>query len=458
MQLASIPTAAVRARRARLASHAGGSTLAVFAGRSRVRHYAANPFPFRAASHFLHLVGTSIEGGVLVIDGGETRLYVPAKDDDDELWHGKTPSSAELGAAIGCDVLSLDALPKALEGKTVATLPCPDLEGRADQSRLLGRDVRYRVLENADLALATAMIEQRLAHDAAAVTELREAAAAADAAHRAGMRVTRPGGHERDVRAAMEGAFLARGMTTSYEPIITIHGEVLHLHGHDNALASGDMILADVGAESRGGFASDVTRCWPVSGKFSATQRALYEVVLEAQRRSIAMVRPGVRYRDVHLASCLAIAEGLVALEILRGDPKEIVDAGVHALFFPHGVGHLLGMDVHDMEDLGDLAGYAPGRTRSAQFGLSYLRLDRDLSAGMAVTIEPGFYVIPAILDAPRFAPLVDAHVDREELAKFEDVRGIRIEDDVLVTETGSEVLTASIPKSTGDVQAAMRA
>jgi Xaa-Pro aminopeptidase len=457
MQLDEIPLHAVRARRAALSARLGGAPALVFSGRSRVRHYAANPFPFRASSHFFYLVGASIEGAALLVDGERSRLFVPTKDADDELWHGPTPSHADLARAIGCDVVSIDGLGAAIADRRVATVPCADMEGRADQSRVLARDVRYRVLEGADLTLASALLDARLSHDDAAIAQLRAAAEAADAAHRAGMRATRPGRHERDVRAAMEAAFLARGMTTSYEPIITTRGEVLHLHGQTNVLATGEMILADVGAESRGGFASDVTRCWPVSGTFSATQRALYDVVLEAQRRAIAMVRPGVRYRDIHLASSRTIADGLVALGILRGDPAEIVEVGAHALFFPHGVGHLLGMDVHDMEDFGDLAGYAPGRTRSTQFGLSYLRLDRDLAPGMGVTIEPGFYVVPAILDDARFAALVDRFVDRAVLAKFGDVRGIRIEDDVLVTNDGADVLTASIPKSIDEVEAAMR-
>lgn len=458
MQLDEIPTSALVQRRARLSARLGGTPALVFAGRARVRHYAANAFPFRAASHFLYLVGTSIEGAALLLEGEKATLFVPAKDDDDELWHGATPSEADVAAAIGCEVRALDGLVAAIAGKPVATLPCPDLEGRVDQARVLGRDVRYRELAGDDLHLASALLDLRLAHDDAAKGELRAAAAAADDAHRAGMRASRVGGHEREVRAAMEAAFARRGMTNSYEPIVTTRGEVLHQRGQVHALAAGDMILADVGAESRGGFASDVTRCWPVSGAFSGTQRALYEVVLEAQRRSIAMVRPGARYRDVHLASCAAIAEGLVALGILRGEPRELVEVGAHALFFPHGVGHLLGMDVHDMEDLGDLAGYAPGRVRSAQFGLSYLRLDRDLAPGMAVTIEPGFYVVPAILRDARFAPLVEAHVDRAVLAKYADVRGIRIEDDVLVTDAGAEVLTASIPKTIDEVERAMRA
>jgi Xaa-Pro aminopeptidase len=458
MEIPDLDTGALVQRRARLAARLGSTPALLFAGRPRVRHYAANAFPFRAASHFFYLAGTSIEGAAMLVEGERSVLFVPEKPEDDELWHGPSPSAAALAKAVGCEIRGIGALEAAIARKPVATLPCPDAEGREEQSAQIGRSVRYRELAGDDLHLAGAMIDVRLAHDALAVREMRAAAEAADAAHRAGMRVTKPGGAERDIRAAMEAAFLARGMSTSYEPIITTHGEVLHNHGHPNRLAEGDLVLADVGAESLGGFASDVTRCWPVSGRFSGTQRALYEIVLEAQRRSIARVSPGVGYRDVHLESSRAIAEGLVALGILRGDVSEIVEVGAHALFFPHGVGHLIGMDVHDMEDLGDLAGYAPGRTRSAQFGLSYLRLDRDLAPGMAVTIEPGVYVVPAILNDARFAGLVDRYVDRDVLARFADVRGIRIEDDVLVTASGADVLTRSIPKTIDDVEAAMQA
>jgi Xaa-Pro aminopeptidase len=171
------------------------------------------------------------------------------------------------------------------------------------------------------------------------------------------------------------------------------------------------------------------------------------------------MVRPGVRYRDIHLESARILTRGLVDEGILRGDVDNLVERGAHALLFPHGVGHIIGLDVHDMEDLGDLAGYEPGRSRAAQFGLGYLRLDRDLRPGMMVTIEPGFYIVPAILDDPKIAgPFVDDKtLDRDALARFEDVRGVRIEDDVLCTEGAPEVLTASIPKATAEVEAVVR-
>ncbi len=226
---------------------------------------------------------------------------------------------------------------------------------------------------------------------------------------------------------------------------------------HDRRLAAGDLLLADVGAETPGGWASDVTRTWPVSGKYSTTQLELYEVVRASQLAAIACVRPGVRYLDVHRAAGKKLLEGLLALGIFRGELEDLYARGAAALFFPHGIGHLLGLDVHDMEDLGDRAGYAPGRTRSVSFGDRYLRLDRDLAAGMIVTIEPGYYRIPYLLERPAEVGDLESALDRRVLAKFEDVRGIRIEDDVLVTATGAEVLSASIPKEPQAVEAAMR-
>ena len=195
-----------------------------------------------------------------------------------------------------------------------------------------------------------------------------------------------------------------------------------------------------------------------MQGRFSATQKALYAIVLQAEKDACAMVKPGVRYRDIHLAASLVLARGLVDEGILVGDPEGLVERGAHALLFPHGVGHLLGLDVHDMEDLGDRAGYAPGRTRSEQFGLGFLRLDRDLAPGMVVTVEPGIYFVPAILENEKIAgPFVaDGTLNKDALARFADVRGIRIEDDVLCTPTEPEVLTASIPKEVAAVEAAV--
>ncbi len=446
--------AAHLARRSRLAALLGDRPALLAAGAPSPRNYAANVFPFRAGSHFLYLLGLPLPGAMLLVEGARATLFTTPSTAADALWHGAQPSFADLEALLGCEVRALDALPAALENRTVATLPAVDLATCERQSALLGRPVRPGSLGAEDVALADAMIALRLVHDESAVRSLRAAVATTVRAHAAGLRATRPGVRESAIRAAMEREVLVDGGAPAYGSIVSVHGEILHNDVHHNVCAAGDLLLADVGAEGPDGWASDVTRTWPVSGRFSPTQRALYEVVLAANCAAIDAVRPGARYRDVHLVAARTIAAGLVTLGILEGDPQALVEDGVHALFFPHGVGHLLGLDVHDLEDLGDRAGYAPGRTRSAQFGLSYLRLDRDLTPGMCVTIEPGFYVVPAIFEDPALARLAEGRVNREVLARYADVRGIRVEDDVLVTETGAEVLTREIPKSVAALEA----
>ena len=301
------------------------------------------------------------------------------------------------------------------------------------------------------------MIEIRLRNDAFAIAQLEEAASATVQAHVAGMAHTRPGMREAEVRAAMEACLVAQGMSTSYNSIVTRQGQVLHNDRHDGELCAGDLLLADVGAETPEGWAGDVTRTWPVSGHMSATQKVIYELVLKSQLTAIEAVSPNVRYLDVHRTAGRVLVQGLVELGILRGDPLELFERGAGALFFPHGVGHLLGLDVHDMEDLGDRAGYAPGRSRAKNAADRYLRLDRDLEAGMVVTIEPGFYRIPRILQRTEEVGDLEDCLVRAELEKFADVKGIRIEDDVLVTESGRRVLTALAPKQVADVEAAMR-
>lgn len=447
-------------RRRALAARLGGPAL-LFSGVARPQNYPANVYPFRPDSHFLYLTGMWIENAAVLVRPEGDVLFMPAEDPADVVWHGPSPSWKDVELATGvAEVRDIRELDANTIGPNVATLPAIDPVTRFRQGRMCERawaEPGASVdLDERDAALADVMIGLRLVHDGAARQLMREAAAATVEAHLAGMRATRPGMRESDVRAAMEAPLLARDMGTSYPSIVTAHGEILHSRGYDNAIAAGDLLLADVGASQRG-WAADVTRTWPVSGKFSPTQRTIYDIVLASQLEAISRVRPGTRYRDVHLAAAIVIARGLVDEGILKGDPEALVERGAHALFFVHGVGHLLGLDVHDMEDLGDRAGYAPGRSRSEQFGLCYLRLDRDLAPGMAVTIEPGFYQIPALLE--RGGELVgrfdaDGTLNRERLAKFSDVRGIRIEDDVLVTEEGSEVLTAGLVKRAQDVEA----
>lgn len=429
---------ALRARRARLMQALLGSAAVIAAGGLLPRNYPANTYDFRASSHFLYLVGIPLVDSVLVLADGRAELFVPPIAADDPLWHGEQPGFAEIAAATGIEHIR----------------PLPELSTRLIALGSYGRLPVRPAAERgaADEQLIEAMLALRLCHDPFAVFELRRAAAVTAQAHEAGRRAARDGMPVAAVRAAMEQAILAADFTPAYSSIVTVRGEVLHNHDRSGLCRSGDLLLADVGAETDSGWASDVTRTWPVSGSLSPSQRAMYQLVLQAQQAAIAAVRPGVGYRQVHLVACRVLASGLRDEGLLRGEVDGLVERGAHALFFPHGVGHLLGLDVHDMEDFGDRAGYAPGRSRSTQFGLSYLRLDRELQPGMAVTIEPGIYFVPAILaDQALTAPLADA-LCRDALPRFADVRGIRIEDDVLVTDSGCEVLTRDIPKALAEI------
>lgn len=437
----------LRQRRQRLAAQVNFPVM-LWSGRPSARNFPANTYPFRANSHFLYFAGLPLANAVIHLDGAQLTLFIDEATSDEALWHGPTPTREELATQIGADAAyPLESLLDFVTG--VATLPVQDAETLAEQMLLRGT-----IKPSQDKALADAIVAMRLTHDEGAIAEIRKAAQVSVQAHRAGMQATTPHQTEAQVRSAMEAVIIAEGMTCAYNSIVTVHGEVLHNEVYHHTLQPGDLLLADVGAEAPSGWASDITRTWPVSGKFSPTQRDLYEVVLAAHDACIAATRPGAEYRDLHFLACQTLAAGLVDLGILNGQPDSLVEQDAHALFFPHGVGHLLGLDVHDMEDLGDLAGYAPGRQRSDRFGLAFLRLDRPLQAGMIVTIEPGCYQVPAILNDPSHRERYESIVNWERLAQFGDVRGIRIEDDVLVTSSGCEVLTAALPSEVDAVEA----
>ncbi|MBE9181604.1 aminopeptidase P family protein [Oculatella sp. LEGE 06141] len=443
---ASLSLAAIlRQRRQRLAALFDRPVL-LWAGQGRARNFPANQYPFRASSHFLYFAGVPLPHAAIRLEAGRLELYMDNPSAASILWHGPTPTREQIAERIGADAAFPLAQLTALLDEA-ATIAVQDMATCQSQSHVMHRIIAPSNPPQAlDLELMQAIITVRLTHDAGAIADIRKAAAVTVQAHQAGMAATPQARTEAEVRAAMEGVILAHNMTTAYNSIVTVQGEVLHNETYCHSLHPGDLLLADVGAESETGWASDVTRTWAVSGRFSSTQRDLYDVVLAAHDLCIKQLYPGVEYRDLHLLAALTIAQGLVDLGILRGRAEDLVEQDAHALFFPHGIGHLLGLDVHDMEDLGDLAGYEPGRQRSDRFGLCYLRLDRPLRPGMIVTIEPGFYQVPALLNDPERRSAYQTVVNWDRLAQFADVRGIRIEDDVLVTETGSEILTAALP------------
>ena len=446
----------LKARRRRLAKLIDFPVL-LWSGTPKPRNFTANIYPYRASSHFLYFVGIPLENAAIRIDGEELTLFIDEATPDDILWHGATPSRDEIAQRIGAEkarpLRDLESL-----SSGVALLGDKDETVRAMEKALIKQGVvltRHRTEGNQ--ALERAIVRLRMIQDEGAIASVRKAIKVTVAAHKAGMAATAQAKTEAQIRAAMEAVIIGHNMSCAYGSIVTVAGEVLHNHRYYNKVKPGDLLLADVGAETFEGWASDITRTWPIGGKFSSTQQDLYDIVLAARDFCIEKVKPGVEYEQIHLIACEIIAAGLVDLGILKGNPTDLVEQDAHALFFPHGVGHLMGLDVHDMEDFGDLSGYAEGRKRSDRFGLSFLRLNRQLEQNMVITIEPGFYQVPAILESRQTRDRYADSINWERLEQFSDVRGIRIEDDVLVTAQGCEVLSKALPTTANEIENLVR-
>jgi len=460
---ALFPPATYRDRRRRLAKEVG-SGLILFLGNEEVgMNYTANVYPFRQDSSFLYFWNVDQPGLAAVIDAdaGTETLFGDDVTIADAVWSGPQSGIADraAGAAIG------------------ATAPRTDLAGQVSAAVGQGRPVHFLAPYRADHTVAIAALlgidpaavkdkRSRTLHEAIAAQrlyktpeEVAEIELAVDVSrdmYLAAMRAAAPGRMEHEIVGEIARVVMARGCTYAFPPICSVHGETLHNPFYRNALEAGDWFVLDSGAETPAHYASDITRTIPVSGTFSSQQRAIYECVQRAQTGALAAIKPGVPYRDVHLNAARSFVTDLTALGLMKGDASEAVAAGAHALFFPHGLGHMMGMDVHDMENLGeDIVGYASGYERSTQFGLGYLRLARPLETGFVLTVEPGLYFIPALIDQWKAEGRHAAFINWSEVEKFRDARGCRLEDDVLVTATGGRVLGPGIPKTIAEVEAA---
>ena len=446
-------------RRQNLAEGVPGLAIVLAGGWERLRN-PSNTWPFRVESHVLYLAGQLPPGAFLAIMPNasgmvEGRIYLEPVSLDDAVWSGPGESWSELEQRTGATVHPLSELPADVQAVGLdkwASLPVQDPRSQAYLEDLLGRRVDIGTNEN-DRRLALGMVQCRLIHDEAAQRNLKEAGKRTVEAHLAGLAVLRPGRDECDVHAAMMRVAYSGGGNVAFAPIISQASERLHQPAIGGELQSEALLLVDFGVEDIAGWAGDVTNTWPVSGRFTQRQRELFDIVVRAYDECVAMLKPGVRYRCVHMHAAKVLTEGLVRLGILKGDVDKLLDCDAHALFFVHGIGHLLGLDVHDMEDLGDLAGYQEGRVRSTRFGLNCLRLDRDLQAGMALTVEPGLYFIPELLDNPDIRAKYKECVDWQKVEQYRGVRGIRFERDFLITETGAECLNPGLPGSSEEVE-----
>jgi len=288
----------------------------------------------------------------------------------------------------------------------------------------------------------------------AEIQELETAVEVTAQMHEHALEAAIRGRTEREIAGKLTGIAESKGRGLSFRPTCSVHGEVLHNHVYSNELEEGDLLLVDAGASSPLYYAGDITRVTPVGGTFRPRQQALYEAVLDAQTSAIDAIEPDVPFRDIHRHSCRVLTEHLIDMGLMTGDAEAAVDEGAHALFFPHGLGHMLGLDTHEMENLGeDVVGYGPDQTRSQQFGLNTLRLARPLKPGFVVTVEPGCYFIPELIQQWENEGRHEAFIDYDTVAEFTDFGGIRIEDDVVVTEDGRRVLGPGIPKTVDAVE-----
>jgi len=446
-----------RGRRAALREAVPDGAILILGNQLSPRNYPDDPYPFRQDSCFLYYVGTNQPGmAALLGEDGSEILYGSGEEPDDLVWHGPHPQLSDHAAEAGFETFeTVDRLPARIGAANhpVHYLPPYQDERRMTLASLLGIDPR-QADTGVSAELVRAVIEQRNVKSDAEVAEIEDAIGVTGEMYRAAAAAVRPGIREYEIAAILRQVAFSRYREFSFNPIVTIHGEILHNMTYHNTLGEGDLLVIDGGAESPGYYAADITRTYPVAGGFSAKQREVYHVVLSAQAAAIDKAGPGITNREVHFTAARTIFEGLAGIGLTRGDADEAVAAGAHALFFPHGIGHMLGLDVHDMEDLGDEVGYPGGEPRSQQFGLSLLRMVRKLEPGFVITIEPGVYFIPALIDRWRAAGLHSDFIRYDRLESFRSFGGVRIEDDVLITETGSRVLGPGIPKSIEDVEA----
>jgi Xaa-Pro aminopeptidase len=427
-------------------------------------NYPANTYHFRQDSNFLYFFGLDHPelAGVLDVDSGTDTLFGNDVDLDDIIWMGPQPAFKDRAARVGVNKTAplkelLGVIKEAREkGRNIHFVPPYRGETFIQLEGLTGipvADLRNRVSES----LIKAIVELRSVKDEHEIREIEKAVDIAYDMHTTAMRMAMPGRVEREIAGTIEGISLAQGGPVSFPIILSINGETLHNHYHGNVLEEGRMMVTDAGAETTMHYSSDITRTVPVGGKFNAKQKDIYEIVLAANMKAIESTRPGISNRELHLLAAETIARGLTDLGLMKGNPEDAVREGAHAMFFPHGLGHMMGLDVHDMEGLGENnVGYDTEVTRSSQFGTAFLRLGRKHQPGFVFTIEPGIYFIPALIDQWREKGKFSEFINYEKVESFKGFGGIRIEDDVLVTDTGFRVLGKPIPKTVREIEAIM--
>lgn len=427
-------------------------------------NYKHNFYRFRQDSSFLYYAGINQPGLTVIIDIDEDKEIIFGDDlsVDDIVWTGPQPSIADFGSKVGISNIQpsgniIQYLRRALtDNRKVHFLP----PYRAEQLLKLSdyTDIPVSRLEKeVSIDLIQAVVSQREIKTAEEIDLIDQAVRLTGDMHLKAMTTAKSGLLESEVTGYVHGTAISGGGELSFPIILTTNGQTLHNHFHGNKINEGRLLLCDCGAELPSGYAGDMTRTFPVNGTFSPRQKELYEILLSSHEASIAALKPGVPYKDIHLLASRVIFDGLKQVGLTKGDTDDAIAQGVHALFFPHGLGHMMGLDVHDMENLGEkYVGYNGGE-KSQQFGLKSLRLGKELQKGFVLTVEPGIYLIPELIDIWRADKKFENFLNYTELEKYKEFGGMRVEEDFLITENSSRLLGNPVPKSIADIESIRR-
>lgn len=449
-------------RRQILKEKLGSGLVLLLGNRNSPMNYKANIYHFRQDSSFVYYFGLDMPNlaGVIDIDEDKEIVFGDELTMDDIVWTGPQPSIQSLAKKVGVtETLPYHKIQKVLHAaqaqrKTIHFLPPYRSRNQVNLAQYF--DLTYEAVpQHASVSLIKAVIGQRAIKSAEEIAEMEKAVNTTREMHMAAMKMAKAGMKEQELVGAAINIAVAHGGQLAYPVIMTVNGQTLHNHHHHHTLQSGQLVLGDFGAETTMRYAGDITRTFPVDSTFTTRQKDIYNIVLRAEEECIAALRPGLSYQQVHLKAAGIITEGLKALGLMKGNTEEAVRAGAHALFFPHGLGHMIGLDVHDMEDLGeDLVGYDEQVKRIDQFGTKYLRLGRTLQEGFVLTVEPGIYFIPELIDQWQAEGKYSDFLNYEKITTYKDFSGIRIEDNVLITANGHRVLGERIPKTVEEVEA----
>ncbi|QJB32532.1 aminopeptidase P N-terminal domain-containing protein [Chitinophaga oryzae] len=436
-------------RRNRLQSDMGGGIILLPGNDDSGMNYRDNIYPFRQDSSFLYFIGLDRPGLTFVLDIDNNReiLFGNEATVEEIMWTGPVDTLASAAARAGLtDIRPLSQLDHLLsqavqQHRPVHYLPPYRPEHTLKLAAWLDMPVAA-VSQGVSVPLVKAVIRQRAIKSTEEIAEIETAVNTTIDMQLKAMELAAAGVTETEIAGRLQAVAIAAGGNISFPVILTANGQFLHNHPHKTAFRDGQLVLCDCGAENAMRYAGDLTRTHPVNKTFSTAQREIYDIVYNAYKAAADAVRPGIRYKDVHLLACEQLAAGLISLGLMKGDAKEAVAAGAHALFFPCGLGHMLGMDVHDMENLGEeYVGYTEHLKKSTDFGLKSLRLGRELEEGFVLTIEPGIYFNPLLNAAWRAEGKHLAFINYDKLAAYDNFGGVRIEDDFLITAGGSRML-----------------